>query len=196
MSCSPSPASLRHARRGHRHPRKPVLAQGVRRFLRAGRPSSDGGFDFPSAIERALNDKDQAHPHSAPRVNCPRPTISVDAIGEAVVFCKKAAPRCCHHGRQLLRRICRSKRAERLRRGYDRRQSHQESRRRSCPPSAATSAARRQCVDRRAYRLSAPGLGQEVGKTWSHARAVSGFPLAPNVVSGAVKGRCVCRGVL
>ena len=31
--------ALRHARRGHRHPRKPVLAQGVRRFLRAGRPS-------------------------------------------------------------------------------------------------------------------------------------------------------------
>ena len=45
------------------------------------------------------------------------------------------------------------------------------------------------CVDRCAYRLSAPGLGQEVGANLGLMPALyQGFFLAPNVVSGAVKG--------
>ena len=45
------------------------------------------------------------------------------------------------------------------------------------------------CVDRCAYRLSAPGLGQEVGANLGLMTALyQGFFLAPSVVSGAVKG--------
>ena len=45
------------------------------------------------------------------------------------------------------------------------------------------------CVDRCAYRLSAPGLGQEVGANLGLMPSLyQGFFLAPNVVSGAVKG--------
>lgn len=45
------------------------------------------------------------------------------------------------------------------------------------------------CVDRCAYRLSAPGLGQEVGANLGLMPALyQGFFLAPSVVSGAVKG--------
>lgn len=45
------------------------------------------------------------------------------------------------------------------------------------------------CIDRCAYRLSAPGLGQEVGASLDTNRALyQGFFLAPNVVSGALKG--------
>ena len=56
-------------------------------------------------------------------------------------------------------------------------------------PSAATSAVRKTCVDRCAYRLSAPGLGQEVGANLGLMPSLyQGFFLAPNVVSGAVKG--------
>ena len=45
------------------------------------------------------------------------------------------------------------------------------------------------CVDRCAYRLSAPGLGQEVGANLGLMTAFyQGFFLAPTVVSGALKG--------
>ena len=45
------------------------------------------------------------------------------------------------------------------------------------------------CVDRCAYRLSAPGLGQEVGANLGlMASMYQGFFLAPTVVSGALKG--------
>ena len=45
------------------------------------------------------------------------------------------------------------------------------------------------CVDRCAYRLSAPGLGQEVGSNLGLMTALyQGFFLAPTVVSGALKG--------
>ena len=45
------------------------------------------------------------------------------------------------------------------------------------------------CVDRCAYRLSAPGLGQEVGANLGLMPALyQGFFLAPTVVAGAEKG--------
>ena len=45
------------------------------------------------------------------------------------------------------------------------------------------------CVDRCAYRLSAPGLGQEVGANLGLMTSLyQGFFLAPTVVSGALKG--------
>ena len=46
-----------------------------------------------------------------------------------------------------------------------------------------------ECVSRCAYRLSAPGLGQEVGANLGLMPALyQGFFLAPNVVAGAEKG--------
>ena len=46
-----------------------------------------------------------------------------------------------------------------------------------------------ECVDRCAYRLSAPGLGQEVGANLGILPAFyQGFFLAPTVVAGALKG--------
>ena len=47
----------------------------------------------------------------------------------------------------------------------------------------------KECVDRCSYRLSAPGLGQEVGASLGVlTRFYQGFFLAPTVVAGAVKG--------
>ena len=47
----------------------------------------------------------------------------------------------------------------------------------------------KKCVDRCAYRLSAPGLGQEVGANLGLMPALyQGFFLAPTVVAGAEKG--------
>ena len=47
----------------------------------------------------------------------------------------------------------------------------------------------RSCVDRCAYRLSAPGLGQEVGANLGLLPALyQGFFMAPTVTAGALKG--------
>lgn len=47
----------------------------------------------------------------------------------------------------------------------------------------------KECVDRCSYRLSAPGLGQEVGASLGVLTSFyQGFFLAPTVVAGAVKG--------
>ena len=44
------------------------------------------------------------------------------------------------------------------------------------------------CIDRCAYRLSAPGLGQEVGASLDLNRALyQGFFLSPTVTAGAIK---------
>ncbi|MBO5136196.1 MAG: methionine gamma-lyase family protein [Clostridia bacterium] len=48
---------------------------------------------------------------------------------------------------------------------------------------------RQDCIDQCAYRLSAPGLGQEVGANLGIIQSMyQGFFLAPTVVAGAVKG--------
>ena len=45
------------------------------------------------------------------------------------------------------------------------------------------------CIDRCAYRLSAPGIGQDVGASLSNMTALyQGFFLAPTVVASALKG--------
>ena len=47
----------------------------------------------------------------------------------------------------------------------------------------------KECVERCSYRLSAPGLGQEVGANLGLLPSLyQGFFLAPTVVSGALKG--------
>ena len=48
---------------------------------------------------------------------------------------------------------------------------------------------KKMCIERCAYRLSAPGLGQEVGASLDTMRSLyQGFFLAPTVVAGALKG--------
>ncbi len=50
-------------------------------------------------------------------------------------------------------------------------------------------AGRKDCIERAAYRLSAPGLGKEVGATLGlMPQLYQGFFLAPTVVAGAEKG--------
>jgi len=54
----------------------------------------------------------------------------------------------------------------------------------------------KECVDRCAYRLSAPGLGQDVGASLSVMTALyQGFFLAPTVVASALKGAIFAANV-
>ena len=48
---------------------------------------------------------------------------------------------------------------------------------------------RKDCVERAAYRLTAPGLGKEVGASLGVSQSLyQGLFLSPTVVSGALKG--------
>ena len=54
----------------------------------------------------------------------------------------------------------------------------------------------KECVERCSYRLSAPGLGQEVGANLGLLPSLyQGFFLAPTVVSGALKGAIFAANV-
>mgnify|MGYP002539371157 CR=1 FL=1 len=147
----------------------------------------DGGFDFP-AIERALNDKTKLIHIQRSKGYCPRPTISVDAIGEAIAFCKKLRPdvvvmvdNC--YGEFVEANEPSDFGADMIVGSLIKNPGG------GLAPIGGYICGTQQCVDRCAYRLSAPGLGQEVGANLGLMPALyQGFFLAPNVVSGAVKG--------
>ena len=147
----------------------------------------DGGFDFP-AIERALNNKTKLIHIQRSKGYCPRPTISVDAIGEAVAFCKKLRPdvvimvdNC--YGEFVEANEPSDFGADMIVGSLIKNPGG------GLAPIGGYICGTAACVERCAYRLSAPGLGQEVGANLGLMPALyQGFFLAPNVVSGAVKG--------
>ncbi len=54
-------------------------------------------------------------------------------------------------------------------------------------------AGRTDCIDRASYRLTAPGLGKEVGASLGLNQSFyQGLFLSPTVVAGAFKGSCFC----
>ncbi len=147
----------------------------------------DGSFDFP-AIERALNDKTKLIHIQRSKGYCPRPTISVDAIGEAIAFCKKLRPdvvvmvdNC--YGEFVEANEPSDFGADMIVGSLIKNPGG------GLAPIGGYICGTQKCVDRCAYRLSAPGLGQEVGANLGLMPALyQGFFLAPSVVSGAVKG--------
>ena len=154
----------------------------------------DGGFDFP-AIERALNDKTKLIHIQRSKGYCPRPTISVDAIGEAVAFCKKLRPdvvimvdNC--YGEFVEANEPSDFGADMIVGSLIKNPGG------GLAPIGGYICGTQQCVDRCAYRLSAPGLGQEVGANLGLLPSLyEGFFLAPNVVSGALKGAIFAANV-
>ena len=147
----------------------------------------DGSFDFP-AIERALNDKTKLIHIQRSKGYCPRPTISVDAIGEAIAFCKKLRPdvvvmvdNC--YGEFVEANEPSDFGADMIVGSLIKNPGG------GLAPIGGYICGTQKCIDRCAYRLSAPGLGQEVGANLGLMPALyQGFFLAPSVVSGAVKG--------
>ena len=154
----------------------------------------DGGFDFP-AIERALNDKTKLIHIQRSKGYCPRPTISVDVIGEAVAFCKKLRPdvvimvdNC--YGEFVEANEPSDFGADMIVGSLIKNPGG------GLAPIGGYICGTQQCVDRCAYRLSAPGLGQEVGANLGLMPAFyQGFFLAPTVTAGALKGAVFAANV-
>lgn len=147
----------------------------------------DGSFDL-EGIRNAISEKTKLIHIQRSKGYCPRPTLSVSAIGEAIAVCKSVKPDVivmvdnCYG--EFVETVEPSDRGADMIVG-----SLIKNPGGGLAPIGGYICGTQKCVDRCAYRLSAPGLGQEVGANLGLLPALyQGFFLAPNVVSGAVKG--------
>ena len=147
----------------------------------------DGSFDY-DGIRKAINDKTKLITIQRSKGYATRPTFSVKQIGELIAFCKDVKPDVtvmvdnCYG--EFVETIEPSDVGADMTVG-----SLIKNPGGGLAPIGGYICGTKKCVDRCAYRLSAPGLGQEVGANLGLMPAFyQGFFLAPNVVSGAVKG--------
>ena len=147
----------------------------------------DGTFDHEN-IAKAINPKTKMITIQRSKGYATRPTFSVTQIGQLIAFCKNIKP-------DLLVMVdnCYGEFVETIEPsdvGADMTVgSLIKNPGGGLAPIGGYIAGTKTCVDRCAYRLSAPGLGQEVGANLGLMTSLyQGFFLAPTVVAGAEKG--------
>ena len=148
---------------------------------------SDGSFDY-DAIRSAINEKTKLITIQRSKGYATRPTFSVSQIGELISFCKSIKPDVicmvdnCYG--EFVETIEPSDVGADMIVG-----SLIKNPGGGLAPIGGYICGTKACVDRCAYRLSAPGLGQEVGANLGLMPALyQGFFLSPTVVAGAEKG--------
>lgn len=147
----------------------------------------DGSFDF-ERIKAALRDNTKLVTIQRSKGYDPRPTLSVERIGELIAFIKSIKP-------DVICMVdnCYGEFVEKIEPtdvGAD-----------MCvgsliknpggglAPIGGYIVGKKECVERAAYRLTAPGLGKELGASLGVNRSFyQGLFLAPQVVAGALKG--------
>ena len=147
----------------------------------------DGGFDYPG-IRNAINEKTKLITIQRSKGYATRPTFSVTQIGELIAFCKSIKPDVlvmvdnCYG--EFVEIIEPSDVGADMTVG-----SLIKNPGGGLAPIGGYICGTAECVSRCAYRLSAPGLGQEVGANLGLMPSLyQGFFLAPTVVAGAEKG--------
>ena len=147
----------------------------------------DGSFDY-DAIRAAINEKTKLITIQRSKGYATRPTFSVKQIGELIAFCKSVKPDVlvmvdnCYG--EFVETIEPSDVGADMTVG-----SLIKNPGGGLAPIGGYIAGTKKCVERCAYRLSAPGLGQEVGANLGLMPSLyQGFFLAPTVVAGAEKG--------
>ena len=147
----------------------------------------DGYFDYP-AIEAALNEKTKLVTIQRSKGYQTRPSYSVEKIGELIAFIKERRPDVicmvdnCYG--EFVERIEPSDVGADMIVG-----SLIKNPGGGLAPIGGYIVGRKDCIERAAYRLSAPGLGKEVGASLGLNQSFyQGFFLAPTVVAGALKG--------
>ena len=147
----------------------------------------DGTFDYDN-IRTAIHEKTKMVTIQRSKGYATRPSFSVKQIGELIVFCKNIKP-------DLIVMVdnCYGEFVEALEPsdvGADMIVgSLIKNPGGGLAPIGGYICGTRACVDRCGYRLSAPGLGQEVGANLGLLPSMyQGFFLAPTVVAGALKG--------
>lgn len=147
----------------------------------------DGGFDY-EGIRAAIHKKTKMVTIQRSKGYATRPTFSVQQIGELIAFCKSIKPDLivmvdnCYG--EFVETIEPSDVGADMTVG-----SLIKNPGGGLAPIGGYICGTRSCVERCAYRLSAPGLGQEVGANLGLMTALyQGLFLAPTVVAGAEKG--------
>ena len=147
----------------------------------------DGSFDYDN-IARAISEKTKLVTIQRSKGYQTRPTFSVKQIGELIAFVKKIKPNVivmvdnCYG--EFVEEIEPSDVGADMTVG-----SLIKNPGGGLAPIGGYICGTKECVDRCAYRLSAPGLGQEVGASLGVMQSFyQGFFLAPTVVAGAEKG--------
>ena len=147
----------------------------------------DGSFDY-EGIAAALNEKTKLVTIQRSKGYAARPTLSVKRIGELISFIKNIKPDVicmvdnCYG--EFVETIEPSDLGADMVVG-----SLIKNPGGGLAPIGGYICGTKECVDRCAYRLSAPGLGQEVGANLGLMPALyQGLFLSPTVVSGALKG--------
>ena len=154
----------------------------------------DGSFDF-DAIRSKLNTRTRLITIQRAKGYATRPSFSVDQIGELIAFCKSIKP-----GVKVMVDNCYGEFVE-LREPSDVGADMVVGSLIKNPggglaPIGGYICGTKECVDRCAYRLSAPGLGQEVGANLGLMPAFyQGLFLSPTVVAGALKGAIFAAGI-
>lgn len=147
----------------------------------------DGSFDYAN-IAKAINEKTKLVTIQRSKGYAARPTLSVKQIGELIAFIKEIKP-----GVICMVDNCYGEFVERTEPtdvGADMMVgSLIKNPGGGLAPIGGYIVGRQDCVDRASYRLSAPGLGREVGASLGLNQSFfQGFFLSPTVVAGALKG--------
>ncbi|MDR1771791.1 MAG: methionine gamma-lyase family protein [Hungatella sp.] len=155
---------------------------------------SDGTFDYES-IEKAVNEKTKLVTIQRSKGYDTRPTFSVSQIGELISFVKKLKPdvicmvdNC--YGEFVERMEPSDVGADMVVGSLIKNPGG------GIAPIGGYIAGRTDCIDRASYRLTAPGLGKEVGATLGLNQSFfQGLFLSPTVVAGALKGAVFAANV-
>ena len=147
----------------------------------------DGSFDY-EGIRKAINPKTKLITIQRSKGYATRPTFSVSQIGELIAFCKSVKP-------DVLVMVdnCYGEFVETMEPsdvGADMTVgSFIKNPGGGLAPIGGYICGTRECVERCAYRLSAPGLGKEVGANLGLMTSLyQGFFLAPTVTASSEKG--------
>lgn len=148
---------------------------------------ADGSFDY-DGIRAAINDKTKLVTIQRSKGYDSRPTLSVERIGELIAFIKSIKPEVicmvdnCYG--EFVETIEPSDVGADMVVG-----SLIKNPGGGLAPIGGYIAGREEYVNQAAYRLTAPGLGKELGATLGVNQALyQGFFLAPTVTAGALKG--------
>lgn len=155
---------------------------------------SDGAFDWES-IAKAVNEKTKLVTIQRSKGYDTRPTFSVSRIGELIAFVKKLKPdvicmvdNC--YGEFVEKTEPSDAGADMIVGSLIKNPGG------GLAPIGGYIAGRADCIDRASYRLTAPGLGKEVGASLGLNQSFyQGLFLSPTVVAGALKGAVFAANV-
>ena len=147
----------------------------------------DGGFDY-DGIRAAINEKTRLITIQRSKGYATRPSYSVEEIGKLLAFCKECKPDVLCMVDNCYGEFVETQEPTNV--GADMVVgSLIKNLGGGLAPTGGYVCGRKECIERCAYRLSAPGLGREVGANLGLLTSFyQGLFLAPTVVSSAVRG--------